>query len=162
MASIPLQLPWPGALRRACRSGAIARHPWWRRLWQAADPRSHQFTLAAHAGPDGGHGRAWTVVLAGNLTHDGAVTRSHGLCMTLLQRGARELIIDLSGAQRADTKLIAALVAIQRASNAAAVPVRVIQSPHVRQWIELCGVESVCPDEASPEIKALSPTQSRF
>lgn len=59
------------------------------------------------------------------------------------RRGGGPLLVDLTRVERADTKLVAALVTICRRARTEGVPVRVVASEAVLRALKLCRLEAI-------------------
>lgn len=69
----------------------------------------------------------------------------------LAERPAR-LRLDLTGVERADSKLVACLVAVRRLAIASGTTLELRTSRAVRTWIGICHVDGVLPDADRAEV----------
>jgi ABC-type transporter Mla MlaB component len=82
---------------------------------------------------------ATSVVRLGGDLRSGTVVESiRRRCLADVTPGRRRLVIDLEHVQEVDTKLIACLVCLRRAADAAGVRLEVRLSPRVRDWLDHC------------------------
>jgi len=88
----------------------------------------------------GGRDAAATSVvrLGGDLRSGTVVESIRRRCLADVTPGRRRLVIDLEHVQEVDTKLIACLVCLRRAADAAGVRLDVRLSPPVRDWLDHC------------------------
>jgi ABC-type transporter Mla MlaB component len=88
----------------------------------------------------GGHDAAATSVvrLGGDLRSGTVVESIRRRCLADVTPGRRRLVIDLEHVQEVDTKLIACLICLRRAADAAGVRLEVRLSPRVRDWLDHC------------------------
>jgi len=125
------------------RRGGAPEQLWWPLrllLREGAGTRPYRLAVLTHAA-------GATISVGGDLTDHEGVARLDELATSLLRRG-EELRIDLSGVERADTKLIAALVAARRAADESGATIGLVQPPLVRRWARLCGLHRVCDEMA--------------
>lgn len=114
----------------------------WRRLFGHEE---EAFEIGVHSA----RGRRWTIAAGGDLRDGAGVARLHATAAELLERRARSLVIDLSGIELADTKLIAALIVIRREARRAGTRLTVRHSPAVLRWLGAFKLQEVCPPSAA-------------
>ncbi|MCL4740602.1 MAG: STAS domain-containing protein [Phycisphaerales bacterium] len=85
--------------------------------------------------------RCAVVAGSGDLTRDDALQAVYARCRRAIELGADELLIDLSGATRADSKAVAMLSAVAQRARRARIPVEVRCGRVVRDWMRVCRVE---------------------
>ncbi len=81
------------------------------------------------------------VIARGDLSDWRAVKEFNRHCETLLGASRRRVVLDLSGVERADSKLVASIVALAQHARSARVAFEIRPSSHVWTWITLCGVD---------------------
>ncbi len=77
----------------------------------------------------------------GDLSDWRAVQRLHSYCETLVQPGRQRVVLNLASVDRADTKLVASLVALAQRAQSAQVTFEIRPSSRLWHWIALCRVE---------------------
>ncbi len=85
--------------------------------------------------------RCAVVAASGDLTRDDALQGVYLRCRRAIDLGADELLIDMSGATRADSKAVAMLSAVAQRARRAGIPVEVRCGRVVRDWMRVCRVE---------------------
>ena len=114
-----------------------ARHP--NSDWLTCEPidatSSDNGSAAAHGG----------VVLRplGDLNDAQRVKQFYRACETLINQHVERVVLDLSGVDEVDTKLLAALVVLRRKATAAAVDLRVYTSQSVYEWLQVCRIDQL-------------------
>lgn len=81
------------------------------------------------------------VTARGDLRDWRAVKEFNQHCETLLRASAGRVVLDLLGVERADSKLVASIVALAQHARSARVALEIRPSSHVWTWITLCGVD---------------------
>ncbi|MCW5776563.1 MAG: STAS domain-containing protein [Phycisphaeraceae bacterium] len=81
------------------------------------------------------------VIASGDLTQHQALQVVYARCRRALELGTLELVIDMSGATRADTKAVAMVSAVVQRARRAGIPVEVRCCQMMRDWMRVCRVE---------------------
>ena len=81
------------------------------------------------------------VIARGDLSDWRAVQEFNQHCETLLRASGGRVVLDLLGVERADSKLVATIVALARHARSARIAFEIRPSSHVWTWITLCGVD---------------------
>jgi hypothetical protein len=64
-------------------------------------------------------------------------------CHALIASEPPRAVLNLSDVADADTKLVAVLLLVVRLSRTVRVPLRILASANLREWITVCGVEQM-------------------
>ena len=78
-----------------------------------------------------------------DLTDCQALKAFYYQCSTAIRSRPGRIVIDLSGVESADTKLMACLVIIERDADRRAIKCSVIASVSVRAWAEVLGLTTL-------------------
>ena len=79
----------------------------------------------------------------GDLRDSRAVHEFYRRCHMLIASEPQQAVLNLSMVTDSDTKLVAVLLLVARLSRTARVPLRILASANLRQWITVCGVEQL-------------------
>ncbi len=115
-----------------------ARHP--NSDWLTCEPidadSPDNGSVEAHAGG---------VVLRplGDLNDAKKVKQFYRACETLLNQRVERVVLDLSGVDKVDTKLLAALVVLRRKATSEGLDLRVYTSPSVYEWLQVCRIDQL-------------------
>jgi|GEM_PF-3725915 len=85
--------------------------------------------------------RCAVLAASGDLTRDEVLQGLYARCRRAVELGVDELLVDLSGATRADSKVVAMLSAVAQRARRAGIPVEVRCGRVVRDWMRICRVE---------------------
>ena len=118
-------------------------------VWRRAGRRKGRRSVAASVGrqhgnqdakPPQAHGgeEPQFVTVSGDLRDSKAVRAFHQRCKALIASGPRQVALNLSGVDQADTKLVAALVLIACLARSADIAVNIQVSSTLREWIAVC------------------------
>jgi hypothetical protein len=122
----------------------------------AATPAAGRLRSSTAARPDaldrGFRTDSTAVLEAGcNLYDSQVLTDFHHDCKQVIDAGPRRAVINLERTDAANTKLVAALVALLRRAQAIGTPVEFRVSRTVRNWIRICRVEGLLQHAVAPD-----------
>jgi anti-anti-sigma regulatory factor len=114
-----------------------ARHP--NSDWLTCEPIDASSSDNGDASAHGG------VVLRplGDLNDAKKVKQFYRACETLINQRVERVVLDLSGVDKVDTKLLAAMVVLRRKAIEGAVDLRVYTSPSVYEWLQVCRIDQL-------------------
>ncbi|MCK6484190.1 MAG: STAS domain-containing protein [Phycisphaerae bacterium] len=87
--------------------------------------------------------RTCVIRLAGNLREPAAIQNLCDETDRAIRAGRPRVVVDAAEVKEADTKLVAALVIAVRRARLARVALELLLSPHLQQWVSLCGLDWV-------------------
>ena len=105
-------------------------------------------------------GQAITVITCrGDMQPAAAVNFLHQQCSRAIREAVREvrggdILIDLTRAQTADSKLVAAILLIVSTADRHGIAVNIHASPSVLQWFETCRVRELLTPHLTPNFTA--------
>jgi ABC-type transporter Mla MlaB component len=107
----------------------------------AAAARHLQTRTTARPGPPPDPTEPEVLRASGDLSDWRAVRELNRRCEAHLRVGRGRVVIDLSGVERADSKLVASLVLLARRARSVRVAFEIRPSSQVSNWIALCRVD---------------------
>ena len=112
---------------------------------QARHPNSDWLTCEPIDAESADHGLSGGVVLRplGDLNDSKKVKQFYRAAETLMNQQVERVVLDLTGVEEVDTKLLAAMIVLRRKATENGVDLRVYTSPSVYEWLQVCRIDQL-------------------